>query len=69
VSSTITPSNMIVHLLIEGDLAGTRAVAIEEFDTRSHLQAFKSSSRTTTRRKPPSQGRLPASSPSPSSTW
>jgi hypothetical protein len=35
--------DLTVHLVIEGDLAGTRAVAIEEFDTRGHLDAFRAS--------------------------
>ncbi len=35
--------DLTVHLVVEGDLAGTRAVAIEEFDTRGHLDAFRAS--------------------------
>jgi hypothetical protein len=35
--------DLTVHIVIEGDLAGRRAVAIEEFDTRADLEAFKAS--------------------------
>jgi hypothetical protein len=35
--------DLTVHIVIEGDPAGTRAVAIEEFDTRADLDAFQAS--------------------------
>jgi len=34
---------LTVHLVSEGEHAGTRAVAIEEFDTRDDLNAFLAS--------------------------
>ena len=32
--------DLSVHLATEGELAGTRAIAIEEFDTQADLEAF-----------------------------